>query len=418
MTTFLKPILLDLGISDPYRAWVLDVLAFAGVLLLAVISYFVARRVVLRVVTMAIRSTTTRWDDALLESGVFERLARLAPAFVFHSFAYVGFPLSAIWIQRLASTYMVLVGVSVLQALIDSLVHIYEGHEISKEKPIKGYAQIVILGVYLLGGIIGFSRLIDADPWGLIKGLGALTAVLLLVFKDTLLSLVASVQITANRMVAIGDWVEMPSHGADGDVVDISLHVIKIQNWDKTISTVPTYAFISESFKNWRGMSESGGRRIKRAIHLDLSSVSFCSEEMLDRLEKIDCLRGYLETRRAEVAADNAQKDRDLSVRGNGRRLTNLGTFRAYLQAYLEENPILRKDMTFLVRQLAPGEKGVAIEIYVFSGEQRWAEYEGIQADIMDHVLAVLPEFGLRVFQLPTGHDLLGMTTERAAASP
>jgi miniconductance mechanosensitive channel len=232
-----------------------------------------------------------------------------------------------------------------------------------------------------------------------------MTAVLLLIFKDAILGLVAGIQLTANKMIAVGDWIEMPKYGADGDVLDLTLTTVKVQNWDKTITTIPTYALISDAFKNWRGMQESGGRRIKRSIAIDMNSIKFCDEEMLERFRKIQYISEHIERKRKELQEHNRLLKVDDSSLANGRRLTNVGTFRAYIQAYLKNHPAIHQNMTFLVRQLAPSDHGLPIEIYVFSSDTAWVTYEAIQADIFDHLLAVLPEFDLRVFQSPAGHD-------------
>ena len=238
-----------------------------------------------------------------------------------------------------------------------------------------------------------------------LSGLGALTAVLLLVFKDTILGLVAGVQLSANKMVAVGDWIEMPKYGADGDVIEVALTTVKVQNWDKTVTTIPAYALISDSFKNWRGMQESGGRRIKRSVSIDVQTIVFCDEEMLGRFAKIKYIAEYIQKKKDELARFNQELKVDDSSLVNGRRMTNVGTFRAYVVAYLKHHPKIHQEMTFLVRQLAPSENGLPIEVYVFSNDKVWANYEAIQADIFDHILAVVPEFDLRVFQVPTGND-------------
>jgi miniconductance mechanosensitive channel len=245
----------------------------------------------------------------------------------------------------------------------------------------------------------------DRSPVVFLSGLGALTAVLMLVFRDTILSLVASVQIMSNDMIRIGDWVEMPQANADGDVIDIALHTVKIQNWDKTISAIPTHRFISESFKNWRGMSESGGRRIKRALYLDLNSVHFLGDAEIEHLSRHEFLRAYMREKRQALAAVNERTPSDPDVIPERRRLTNVGTFRAYVKHYLRNHPRVHQDLTLLVRQLAPGPKGLPLEIYCFTNDTAWASYEGIQADIFDHLIAILPEFGLRAYQEPAGRD-------------
>ena len=231
------------------------------------------------------------------------------------------------------------------------------------------------------------------------------TAVLLLIFKDAILGFVAGIQLSANNMIHIGDWIDMPKYGADGDVIDITLTTVKVQNWDKTISTIPAYSLISDSFKNWRGMSESGGRRIKRSINIDMNTICFCDEQMIEKYRHIQYIADYIDAKKREIDEHNIAANVDDSELVNGRRMTNIGTFRAYVIAYLKNHPKINRDMTFLVRQLQPNENGLPIEIYVFSSDKVWANYEAIQADIFDHILAAVPNFGLRVFQNPTGSD-------------
>ena len=377
-----------------------------GVVIVAAIAYVVARRVVLRVVQAVVARTATDWDDVILERGVFNALAWVAPALVAYYAAYLFDAAEAEGItQRLLFAYIIAVLITVIGRVLDAGNDIYSRTDRAKELPIKGYIQVIKLIVVIVGVIVIFSTVLNRSPWGVLSGLGAMTAIILLVFRDTILSFVASIQLATNDMVRIGDWVSLPQYEADGDVVDIALHTVKIQNWDKTISTVPTKAFIDQAFKNWRGMSESGGRRIKRALSIDASTIRFLDEDLWARLEKIQILKPYLVEKKSAVEEFNQTHDVDPASPVNGRRLTNIGTFRAYVTAYLKTNEKLRNDMTFLVRQLAPGPEGVPIEVYVFSGDTRWAFYEGIQADIFDHLMAALPEFGLRMFQQPTGND-------------
>jgi miniconductance mechanosensitive channel len=316
------------------------------------------------------------------------------------------FPPAQDTIQRLSLVYMILAGLFAFNSFLNAVVDIYNTFEIAREKPIKGYVQISMIIISIFGGIFALSTLLNRSPWPLLSGLGAMTAILLLIFKDSILGLVASIQLSVNDMVRIGDWIEMPKFNADGDVIDVSLHTVKVRNWDKTITTIPAYALIADSFKNWRGMSESGGRRIKRAINIDMTSVKFCTPEMLDRYEKFQLLTDHVRSKRKEIVKYNAAHSIDTSELINGRNLTNIGTFRNYLVAYLRHHPKIHNDMTFLIRQLPPREHGLPIEVYVFSNDQAWANYEDIQADIFDHILAVLPEFDLRVFQQPSGSDV------------
>ncbi|MCP4582289.1 MAG: mechanosensitive ion channel [candidate division Zixibacteria bacterium] len=394
------------GAASDYLSWGLAIVIVAAI---ALVTNFIVRKILLRVIRAAILKSKSQWDDAVLQSRLFDRLANLAPALVIYFFA-PAFGSTQFFIQRLAISFMILVGLMAANSFLNSIDLIYRSYEISKQRPIKGYLQVVKIFLFLIGGILVISFLMDRSPWVFLSGLGALTAVLLLVFKDSILGLVASVQLSTNNMVRIGDWIEMAKYGADGDIIDVSLNTVKVQNWDKTITTIPTYALMSDSFKNWRGMSESGGRRIKRAIAIDMNSVKFCSEEMLTRFVKFQLIADYMKRRKNEIAEFNNQYKIDTSELVNGRNMTNLGTFRAYIKAYLKDHPRIHKDMTFLVRQLPPGPSGIPIEIYVFSNDQVWANYEAIQADIFDHILAVIPRFDLRVFQNPSGADFRKIT--------
>ena len=365
--------------------------------------------------------TESTWDDRIIERNVLSRLARAVPAAVLYfglgpalgltpaEIAAGGDPvaLTALVAQRVLLAFIIITAVLSFDALLDAINDIYvESYEEAKSRPIKGYLQVVVLVAYIAAVIIVISLLADRSPLVFLSGLGALTAVLLLVFRDTILSLVASLQIMSNDMIRIGDWVEMPQSNADGDVVDIALHTVKIQNWDKTITTIPTHKFISESFKNWRGMSESGGRRIKRSLHLDLSTVRFLTAEEVERLSRYELLRDYMKRKREELEEWQARKAAaGEDVVPERRRLTNVGTFRAYVFAYLKEHPLVHVGMTLLVRQLAPTPKGLPIELYCFTTDTAWATYEGIQGDIFDHLIAILPEFGLEAFQEPAGSD-------------
>jgi len=385
-------------------------LSWGGVILLAFLSNWVAKRVILRGLRVVAKKTRSQWDDVMVERRVFERLSHLAPALVVYLSAPALFraevdATAVDYLRRVANVWMILAGARTLHALLDALVIIGLERESTKTKPVRSYAQVVQLIVWVSSGILSVAVLMEKSPTALLTGLGAMTAVLLLVFRDTILGFIASLRIEANEMLRVGDWVEMPKYGADGDVTEIGLHTVKIQNWDKTITTIPTHAFMSDSFKNWRGMTESGGRRIKRSLKLDMTTVRFLDAADIERLSAIQSLRSYLETRAAEVEVWNQERGVDESTPVNGRKLTNLGTFRAYVESYLRQLGPIREDMTFLVRQLAPTPEGIPLELYCFSGEQRWAQYEGIMGDIFDHLLSVLAEFDLKAFQVPSGSD-------------
>lgn len=390
---------------DSLANFLAHLIFIAGIILVSWLANLITRKLILKFLACAVEKTRNQWDDIFYAKKVFNRLSQIAPAFIIFLSASE-FPVYQNLIEHMSSAYMILVTILVVNAILDAIVGIYGTFEISKIHPIKGYMQVSKIFVSIIGGILIISVLIQQSPWILLSGMGAVMAIILLVFKDTLLGLVASVQLSGNDMVRIGDWIEVPQYGADGDVIDISLHTVKIQNWDKTITTVPAYALVSESFKNWRGMQVSGGRRIKRTVYIDMTSIKFCTEEMLERFEQIQLIREYIQKKRSEIETYNLEHDVDTSNLVNGRRLTNIGTFRAYLQAYLQHHPKLNKNMTMLVRHLAPTEHGIPLEIYVFSSDLAWANYEAIQADIFDHILSVIPSFDLRVFQIPTGHDV------------
>jgi miniconductance mechanosensitive channel len=378
-----------------------------GVLLLCVLSFWITRRVLLKLVASVAERTTTDWDDILVGRGVFRQLAWIAPGLVVYYFAFLFEGESEMLVQRLVLVYTVIILIATFSRFLNAVNDIYNRtSEKARELPIKGYLQVVQIVVVLIGIIVIFSTLLDQSPWGILSGLGAATALLILVFRDTILSFVASIQLATNDMVRIGDWISMPQYGADGDVIDVALHTVKVQNFDKTISTIPTHKLMDDSFRNWRGMAESGGRRIARAVNVDMTSVRFLEDEDIEQLSKVALLRDYLPAKLEEVKAWNEAHEVDPSSPVNGRRLTNLGTFRAYMIAYLRSHSMLNRDMTLLVRHLPPSSEGLPMQIYAFSKDQVWANYESIQADIFDHLLAVLPVFGLRVFQRPTGHDV------------
>ena len=404
--------------------WTALALAPAILAVGACVAGWVATRLLHRAIGGVTSRTRSTWDDRLVERKVFGRLAHVVPALIVYlgigwalggvsqavADASPGDTLVVIWVfvRRVAAAFIALAVVRAFKAFLDAVNEIYtEAYAESKSRPIKGYLQVVSLIAYLAAGVVILAILAGRSPVVFLSGLGALAAVLMLVFRDTILSLVASVQIASNDMIRIGDWVSVPQANSDGDVIDIALHTVKVQNWDKTISTIPTHKFISESFKNWRGMSESGGRRIKRGLRIDMGSVRFLSDGELDTLSRREVLRDYMLERRADIDRYNAAKaGGDPAVIPEVRRLTNLGTFRAYVHKYLEAHPQTHKGMTLLVRQLEPGPQGVTIEIYCFSNDTAWANYENFQADVFDHLIAILPDFGLKAFQAPSGSDV------------
>jgi len=310
------------------------------------------------------------------------------------------------FIIRLTAATMVLVGARVLDALLSSAHTLYLMNAGPDKAPIKSYIQLGKVIVYVFAGLFIVSSLADKSPWYFLTGIGAAMAIILLLFRDTLLSLVASVQLTKNDLIRVGDWIEMPQFGADGDVIDIALNTVLVQNFDKTISVIPTHKFLEHSFRNWRGMKETGGRRIMRSVTIDISSVRFLTYREIEKLRESHLLNEYINKKMKEVHDYNSEHlKKSSSTLTNGRWLTNVGTFRAYIIEYLKKHPNSKKDLTMLVRQLEPTEKGLPLQVYVFVDTTVWAEYEGIQSDIFDHLLAIAPEFGLNIFQQPTGRD-------------
>ncbi len=383
-----------------------------GLLLLfsvAFVTHFVTRFVLRRVGHAFARRSEATWDDVLAEEKVFARVAQIVPALVVYSGIrlVVGVPeaLERL-IGNLAMAWIVLMAALGISAALTAGNRIYSLRPAANHRPIKGFIQLAKLAVFIVAAVLIVAALIDKSPALLLTGFGAMTAVLLLVFRDTILGLVASVQLTAQDMVHVGDWIEMPRYNADGFVIDVALHTVTVQNWNKTITTIPTHALISDSFTNWRGMFGSGGRRIKRSVFIDVESIRFLSAEEIDRFRNFALLKDYIDGKQVELQEHNQSIGGDAQEAINLRRLTNIGTFRAYVFNYVKSHPGINKDMTLLVRQLAPGPEGLPLEIYAFTSDTAWAAYEGIQGDIFDHVLAVTGEFGLHLFQNPTGQDL------------
>ena len=371
--------------------------------MLCLVAYFITSRILLRTVSHLFKKTSTKFDDILIEERVFNKLPFLVPLVILYNSKDLLY-----WnnlLDRVILSTIALIFLYSLNALINALNEMFKLTDLSKKFSIKSYTQIGKLLINIFGIIVVIAVLTGNSPVYLLSGLGALTAVLILVFKDTILSLVSSVQISSNDLFKVGDWVEAPQFGADGDVIDIALHSVKIQNWDKTISVIPTNKLIDSSFKNWRGMAESGGRRIKRSINIDMSSIKFCTNEMIGRYSKYNVIANYIKVKLEEVQRFNIENNITDESLINGRSLTNIGTFRAYIEGYLRNHNKIHDEMTFLVRQLSPSANGLPIEIYVFSNDTDWLNYEKIQADIFDHLLAVVSEFELKVFQNPSGSD-------------
>ncbi len=400
------------------QAWLQILISLSLLILIAWMSNWIAKKIAHNIIgRLLARSPIGEEADAVTR--IVARLANLVPTLIV-STGILAVPHLPAWapilVRNVATGFAILTIALAIGAAMDLGNHVYARRPSAGSRPIKGYVQVGKIVIFCITAILIVAALIDRSPILLFSGLGAMAAVLMLVFKDTILSLVASVQLTSNDMLRVGDWIEMPKYGADGDVIDIALHTVKVQNWDLTITTIPTHKLIEDSFKNWRGMSESGGRRIKRPLMIDQNSVRFLTEEEADGLERFKLIRPYLDVKEAEIAAWNlAKPDRADAV--NARRLTNIGTFRAYVAAYLKAHPRITDKMTLLVRQLSPSPEGLPIEIYCFTATTAWGEYEDIQSDIFDHLIAILPEFSLRLFQQPTGLDFQrGFEEAREAA--
>lgn len=398
----------SIGIDSQPSGGISTSIMLLACVLVAAIAYFIMRRGVIRAVNMVILRSKATWDDVFMRYRVLEKLAMLVPAIVLNLLVPITLtehPVLSSLVDRLLSIWLVILMIRAIYAGLDAVNEISDVNLVSRRLPVKSFVQLIKLFLFFVGLIVSISVLADQSPVYFLSGLGVATGFVMLVFRDTILGFVAGIQLAANRMVSKGDWIQMDKYGADGAVEEVSLTTVKVRNWDKTITMIPAYALVSDAFRNWRGMSESGGRRIKRAVNIDINSIKFLTEEERSRLSKINCLKEYFPAKISEIQESNA-KVSDLDMKVNGRHLTNVGTFRAYLQEYLQRHDKVHKDMTLMVRQLAPTTEGLPIEIYIFTNDTRWAFYEAIQADIFDHIFAVLPEFGLQAFQAPTGNDI------------
>jgi miniconductance mechanosensitive channel len=401
--------LTDFGIAPGLAIWINLLFGLIMIWLLAWIIDFVARKLFIKIIHKLASKTTTTWDDNLVEKRFFHRIAHIIPAvFVYFSIGLVlaHYPKLTAFIRSGIDIYIIIMVVMAVDSFINASHMVYQSLEIAKSRPIKGYIQVVKIIVYFIASILILSILLHKDPSKLLTGLGAMAAVLLLVFKDTILGFVASIQLSANDMVRVGDWITMPTRGTDGNIIEITLNTVKVQNFDKTISTIPTYSLVSESFINWRGMENSGGRRIKRYISIDMKSVKFCDEKLLERFNQNSLISGFLE-KNQNTGKGKKNSETEKSHILNVQRLTNIGIFRKYLEEYLKQLEMVRKDMTLVVTQLQPTENGIPIQVVAFSKDIQSYNYENLQSEIFEHILAILPEFDLKVFQNPSGFDII-----------
>lgn len=402
----LRTILIDYGMNDDYITTYLSfTILVLAILLLCIIVNVIMKQIIMKLLKKIVHKDKSRWDNIMLERKVFIRLANIVPGIIVYGFA-PAFGSMVRLVHRGAAIYILIVSLFVINSLLDSVNDIYRTYPISKVRPIKGLLQVVKIVFYIVVIIVIIGTLMDQNPLLLLSGIGALAAVFSFVFKDSILGFIAGIQLTSNDMLRIGDWIEMSKYGADGDVIDITLNTVKVQNFDKTIVTIPAYALVSDSFKNWRGMTEFGGRRMKRSIYIDVNSICFCTPEMLEKFKKINYLKDYIIEKQNELQNYNKKYNLETGIYINGRHMTNIGIFRVYIEHYLQNNPQLHKGMTQLVRQLPPGENGLPLEIYAFTDDTKWERYERIQADIFDHIFSIAGEFELRIFQNPSGYDM------------
>lgn len=394
---------------------------FVLLALLAVILsvvYYALRRFLVNSLAILAKRSKTKFDDHLVRNRAMAQLARLVPLLVSIQFIPVVFSAFPDWIvpvRKFFDIVLIIVWVLLFRAVFRSIRDYLRTKKGFEDKPLDSYLQVINIFMFFIAGVIIFSMLTGQSPWAFLGALGAASAILMLIFKDTILGFVASIQVSTNDMIRVGDWIEMPKYGADGDVVEINLNTVKIQNWDKTITTVPTYYLITDSFKNWRGMQDSGGRRIKRSINIKMSSARYLTPAEISELKKIQLLAPYIGERQAEIDRYNEETHADRSMLVNGRNLTNVGLFRRYVNEYTRNHPQIRKDMTLLVRQLQPTEHGLPIELYMFTSDTRWAIYEDIMSDIFDHLLAAIKYFRLEVFEAPASDDVRSLRLPAAA---
>ena len=404
-----KTLFSKIGLGENISSIIAETISFATLILAAILMYHIVLYIIRKTINTFILKSETKRDDILLKNKVFKRLCLLIPAYIIRyniAAAIPSFPILTSTIILFTKIYEVFVYSRVLDSLLTTLNDIYDTYEISKSKPIKGFIQVLKTIVYIICFLLIIAILTDKQLSNILIGLGTLSAVLMLVFKDPILGFVGGLQLTINDMLRIGDWIVMEKSKADGEVLEIGLTTVKVQNWDMTITTIPTYTLISDSFTNWRGMQNSGGRRIARSFVIDIDTVKFCTPEMLERYKRYQLVTNYIIEKEKEVEEYNKTHNIDESNLVNGRRQTNIGIFRAYLTEYLENSPYINKDMTFMVRQLAPTEFGVPMQIYAFSSNKEWIKYENIQSDIFDHIFAVVPMFDLKIYQKPSSNTL------------
>lgn len=418
LEAWLETLWTEAGVAEEWAIYLRLLSMLAALFILGAVSFYVTKKVILHYLYVFASKTSFSWDDLLVNNRAFKSLAHIVPAIFVRLLApaiFADFEQVIPMVLKLTDIYLIVVGMTIFFACLRVAQYALSSHPLFKDKPLVSYFQLLRILLYIVIVIIIFSIVLERSPFYFLSAFGAISAIVLLIFKDTILGLVASVQMSSNDMVRVGDWVEMPKFNADGDVIEINLNTVKVQNWDKTITTIPTYFFISDSFKNWRGMVQSGGRRINRSIFLDAHSVKFVDPDLREELKKYHLIREFVEKRQAEIETWNTEHEVDTSVLINGRRMTNLGVFRHYIDAYLKSHPKISHDMTIMVRQLATNSRGIPMDIYCFTNTTAWLEYESIQSDIFDHLYATATFFELDVFQEPSGKDFSRALNSKAS---
>ena len=402
-------LLMGAGIESDIIPVIRVVIMFLTLFLIAFFSLLISKYFIVRLLNSLIKKTKTKWDDILMEFKTFDKVAHIIPAFIVKAlapFVFADFENLLPFVSKMTDVYILVAIVMIVMSLLKGIEFFLVSSPMFKNKPLASYFQLTRIIIYIGAAILVLSILMGRSPLYFLSAFGAMTAILLLIFKDTILGLVASVQISSNDMVRVGDWIEMPKYNADGDVLAINLNTVKIKNWDKTVTTVPTFYFITDSFKNWRGMQESGGRRIKRSIYINQRSIKFVDEDLRRKLEEVAIINDFMINRQKEIIEYNMINGVNTSHLINGRRMTNIGVFREYVSSFLKGHKGINQEMYMLVRQLQPDSTGLPIEIYCFTKSVAWVDYEGVQADVFDHLLAAANHFDLEVFQAPSGSDL------------
>lgn len=397
--------LVSLGVTEIWAKYLNMFVLLLVLLLLLFLLDFLLRKVLVNAFGKFSSSSKTSFDDFLVRNKTPRNIAHIIPVYIAYKaspYIFSDFPTAQSIIIKGLEVFGIILALWIIRSLLNTLKDFFKTLPNLKDKPIDSYIQVFMIFSWIVGLMYAFSVITGTEFWKFMTALGTASAIIILVFKDTILGFVASIQVSINDMVRIGDWITIEKYGADGDVIEISLATVKVQNFDKTITTIPTYALISDSFKNWRGMTNSQGRRIKRALIIKQESIKFLTEENLQDLKKIELITKYLQTRQEDVNEFNTTNTIDKSILINGRNLTNIGVFRKYIDAYLNNHPAINKDMMVMARQLAPTSQGVPIEIYAFSSDKRWENYEYIMADIFDHLLSAVPYFNLELFELPS----------------